>query len=150
MINSGIGFEGKIEYILFDEDGNIKDEGVIKNQVQNLLMEEVINAIDTGTMPALAGMAVGTYSGSDIGVASDHLHSKVSDEDITGGQTQPTAYSLQNVGTFTSITGTIVEAGLFDAAGCADDMYCYDDSLNVVMTSSDSLQITWTISVTST
>jgi len=147
MINSGIAFEGKIEYTLFDKDGNVKDDGVIKNQVQDLLMQRVIDAIDGGTMTALQGMAVGTGTGQ--AVTDSALASKASDEDITGGQTQPTATSLQNVGTFTSITGTVTEAGLFDDAACTDDMYCYDDSLNVVMTSSDSLQITWTISCTS-
>jgi len=152
MINDGIGFQGKIEYTLFDENGNVKDYGIIHNQVQTLVRERVIDALDTGTFGTeIVAMAVGygdqggTYNGS---VGSAHLWSKASDEDLTS-QTQPTSTTLQNVATFRSITGTIKEAGLFDASACADDMYFHNHTLNVVMTASDSLQITWTISCTS-
>ena len=147
MINDGIGFQGKIEYTLFDENGNVKDYGIIHNQVQTLVRERVIDALDTGTFGTeIVAMAVGTGDNQSVNAAA--LASKVSDEDLTS-QTQPTSTTLQNVATFRSITGTIKEAGLFDASACTSDMYFYNDSLNVVMTSSDSLQITWTISCTS-
>ena len=146
-MNDSIDLYGIIEYSLFDKDGNVKDSGVIRNRVQTLVRERIIDALDTGTLGTeIVAMAVGTGTGASV--ASANLWSKASDEDLTS-QTQPTSTTLANVATFRSVTGTIKEAGLFDDSACTDDMYFYNDSLNVVMTSSDSLQITWTISCTS-
>jgi len=133
-----------IDYILWDKDGRVKDQGHLVNQVQTLCKEIVVDALDTGTITAINWMAVGTGAGQNVAAAA--LSSKVSNEVLTA-QTQPTSVTLQNVTTFTAITGTVTEAGLFNVAACTSGMQTYTDSLNVVMTSSDTLQLTWTITV---
>ena len=147
-MNDGLRFYGRLDYILYDEDGNIKDCGYVKNNVQDLLLTGVIDALDTGTFPTAqpGWMAIGT--GDAAGSASSNLMSKVSNEALTS-QTQPTSVSLANVATFTGVNATIQEAGLFNVAACTSGMLLYNHALNVVMTSADSLQITWTLSVAS-
>jgi len=145
-MNDGLQFKNTVEWKKFDANGNLIDSGIHENQVQTLVKERVIDALDTGTLTSpIAAMAIGTGTGQAVSDAA--LASKSSDEDLSS-QTQPTATSLENVASFTGVTGTITEAGLFDASGCADDMYFYDDSLSVALTSSDTLQITWTINCT--
>ena len=143
-MKDGLKFVGILDYVVRDKNGKVKDKGRAKNQIQTLLLENVIDAIDTAsfTDTALDGMAIGT--GTGIGVGGDAL-SSLSSAEALSGQTQPTAVTLQNVATFTAVTGTITEAGLFDAAACISDMYTYNDGLSIALTSSDSLQITWTI-----
>jgi len=147
-MNDGLGFKNKVEWKKFNASGELVDSGVLHNQVQTLVKERVIDALDTGTLnAAVTAMAIGTGTGQSASSAA--LASKASDEDLSA-QTQPTATSLQNVASFTAVTGTVTEAGLFDASGCTDDMYFYNDGLSVALTSSDTLQITWTINCTGT
>lgn len=144
----GLGFENIIKWKAWHKDGSVFAEGEKHNQVQTLVKESVIDALDTGSMNAIIEMAIGTASGASA--SSTHLWSQSSYEDITGGQTQPTSTSLQNVGSFTNVSGTITEAGLFSVTGCASGMYFYDDGLNVTLSASDTLQITWTVNCTGT
>ena len=147
-MKDGLKFEGILDYVVYNKHGKVKQKGRAKNQIQTLLLENVIDAIDTAafTDTALAAMAIGTGTGA--GVASDSLISLASNE-LLSGQTQPTSVTLQNVATFTAVTGTVTEAGLFDAEACTDDMFCYNDGLSIALTSSDSLEITWTITASS-
>ena len=147
-MKEALGFKNIVEWKKIDSGGNVVDSGILENQVQTLVKERVIDALDTGTLTsAIAAMAVGTGTNQDAAAAA--LASKASDEDLSA-QTQPTSTSLQNVASFTKITGTITEAGLFDATGCTDDMYFYNDGLNVALTATDTLQITWTVNCTGT
>lgn len=147
-MKDGLGFTNRIDWKKFNADGLLVDSGILENQVQTLVKERVIDALDTGTLTTeIVAMAVGTGTGQNAAAAA--LASKASDENLSS-QTQPTATSLQNVASFTAITGTITEAGLFDATACTDDMYFYNGGLSVALTASDTLQITWTINCTGT
>lgn len=147
-MKESLGFKNIVEWQKIDAEGHVVDSGMVENQVQTLVKERVIDALDTGTLTsAIVAMAVGTSSGANAAAAA--LVSKASDEDLSA-QTQPTSTSLQNVASFTNITGTITEAGLFDATGCTDDMYFYNDGLSVALTATDTLQITWTVNCTGT
>jgi len=147
-MKDGLKFEGILDYVVYNKHGKVKQKGRAKNQIQTLLLENVIDAIDTAafTDTALAAMAIGTGTGQAVG--DDALASKASNE-LLSGQTQPSSVTLQNVATFTAVTGTVTEAGLFDAEACTDDMFCYNDGLSIALTSSDSLEITWTITASS-
>ena len=145
-MNDGLKLKNIVKWEKFDKDGNLVESGVHENQVQTLVKERVIDALETGSLTSpITAMAIGT--GSGVGVSGTGLASKASNEDLSS-QTQPTGTSLENVASFTGVSGTITEAGLFDASGCTDDMYFYDDGLSVTLTSSDTLQITWTINCT--
>ena len=143
IMKDGFGFKNTVEWKKFDADGILVDSGKEYNQVQTLVKQRVIDALDTGSTTQIQGMAVGTGTGQGVGDAA--LASKASDEN-----TNPTdgGTSLECVASFTGITGTVTEAGLFDSTGCTDDMYFYDDGLSVALTSGDTLQITWTVNCT--
>jgi hypothetical protein len=148
-IKSQINFTEHIRWKKINKDGVVVDSGeVIHNQVQTLVKEEVIDALndDTTYLGDIVAMGVGTGTGQNAAAAA--LATKVSDEDCS--QSQPTATSLKNTASFTGITGTVTEAGLFPASVCTANMYFYNGGLSVALTSSDTLQIEWTINCTGT
>lgn len=148
-MKDGLGFKNKIEWKAIHADGTVFDTGVVYNQVQTLVKEEVIDALndDASFAGDIIEMAVGTSTGQ--GAADAALASLVSYETLSS-QTQPTSTSLQNVASFTNISNTVTEAGLFYVTGCASGMYFYNDGLSVALTASDTLQITWTVNCTGT
>lgn len=138
-------FHNTVKYTLYDKDGNIKDTGITENQTQDNVLDFVIDAIDTGTCSDVVAMAVGTGTGQ--GVATSALASSVSNEDTGAGAQAGDGESVVFTATFTAITGTITEAGLFPMTAATTYMMFYDGSLSVALTSSDSLQIDWTVSI---
>jgi len=145
-MNDGLGFKNFIEWKKFDAYGNLVDSGKLENQVQTKVKESVIDALDTGTMTALQGLGVGTWTGASA--ASDNLMTFSTASVPT--QTQPTATSLLNVSLFTGITGTITEAGLFSTTACTSGMYFYNGALSVALAPTDTLQLSWTVNCTGT
>ena len=142
-MKDSFGIYGTLHYTLYDNKGNIKDEGTIRNQIQDDLREAIVDALETGSMTAVTAMAIGT--GNSQASSDTVLSSKSSDEDIT--PSQPSADQFKAEASFTNVTATITEAGLFPTSACDANMYTYNDGLNVVMTSSDTLALDWTIDV---
>jgi len=145
-MKDGLSFHNTVKYTLYDENGIVKETGISENQTQDNVLTMVINAIDGGTCSDVVAMAVGTGTGA--GVASDNLNSSASNEDTGAGVGSGSPEdTMVFSATFTSITGTVTEAGLFPTTAADIYMMFYDDSLSVALTATDSLQIDWTVSV---
>ena len=147
MKRDSFGFNNTVFYILRDKDGNIKEKGCHKNQVQNLTLVEVIDAVDAGTHgEPIIEMAIGTGTGQAVSdTALSSLSSYEATVNVQSGSPEDTVTCTS---TFTAGgSWTITEAGLFGTTGCASEMLFYDGSLNVGMTADDTLQIDWEISV---
>jgi hypothetical protein len=138
---------------------NLKVTGRVNIQVIN--SGKVINSIDIdnlvvttgrnwiadligGTSGTMSHIAVGT------GTTTQVLGDTTLETELTRGTT--TGSSLNNTASFSSVfnagvaTGAITEAGIFDAASVGD-MLCRTTFAVVNIGSSDSMSITWTITV---
>lgn len=149
-MREGIHFHNIVCYTLYDKEGNVKDKGEYYNQVQNLSLEEVIDAIDGGTFgwPVYA-MGIGTGTGQ--GYSDSALATKVSDEDTVNVQSGTPEATVTCTSTFTALASwTITEAGLFPMSASTSSMLFYNDSLSVSMVTDDTLQIDWAVSAAST
>ena len=154
-MTQNFAFNANIDYKLFDEDGNLKGNWKTHNRTMNELLQEAIDALETGTFNNPA-VAVGIGTGDSQNAADTALDSIVSHVSGADGYTQESTTSAGNLvvtATFTGITGTptITEAGLCGDSSASDHMYFYDDNISVAIGgTSDTLQITWTISARET
>lgn len=129
-------------------DGVLLDEYTSHNQTQDAVLDEVIDALDTGTCNDIITMGIGTGTGqatSDTALGS--LSSYETGADVSATQAGD-GESVEFSATFTAGgSWAIEEAGLSTAADCASGLMFYDDSISTSMTSGDTLQIDWTVSV---
>jgi hypothetical protein len=158
-MNDGFGLKGKVEWKLFDKDGNLKDSGGGTNIVSKETKTKAIDALATGTWNnPLESMAVGTGSGhgeeTTTIIPATSIVSHVASEATCQGLTisQPSDEQLQAVGTFTAWgcgAVTITEGCLSGHGQASDHLYCYnDDDFNVnISDTNDTLTVTWTLTV---
>lgn len=138
----GLQVKGRIEFVLRDEHGNIKDEWVVDNTVttagKNGLADQVI-AAPTLAKPTHMGVGTGSPSATALGTEVDR--------NALANKTRAT-----NVVTFTCNwaagdgTGTLTEAGIFDAAS-AGNMWLSASFTAKVKAAGDTLAATWTLTV---
>ena len=151
-MNDNLEIWGRLAYVHKDCDGNILGEGACHNQIQRYMLEQVVDAIAAGTCSDVANMEVGTGVGASN--TSTHLVISASSNELAVATEGGTNITVAFASTFTALTATITEAGLFPhgTTGISSTSYmmAYNDGLNVVLTSSDTLLLTWTISTAST
>ena len=150
-MKDGLSFHNEVHYKHFSPEGNLKYEYTAYNNTQNQALLEVIDGLDAGSCNNIITMAIGTGTGQ--GAATSALASLSSYE--TGAAcvgTQGTSVvngdKVTNVATFTAGgSWAIEECGLFTSADGASGMLFYEDSISTNMTSGDTLQISWAVSV---
>lgn len=143
-----IEFKDNVIVRHYSKDGEFLGEYTSHNQTQDAVLDEVIDALDSGTCSDIITMGIGTGTGQNA--AATALGSLSSYE--TGAACSSTqagdGESVEFSATFTAAgSWAIEEAGLSTAADCASGLMFYDDSISVSMTSGDTLQIDWTVSV---
>lgn len=136
---------GAVSFVLRDKDGNVK----LTKEAKNLIVDTGLNficdrmkddetamthmALGSGTTAAAAGdTALGTQLGSRVSLTS----STVTSNQIVYVCSFPAG----------SGTGAVTEAGIFNAAS-AGTMLCRVVFSEVNKSADDTLQITWTISL---
>ena len=149
MIESKTGLRGYIRYQAWHEDGTLFYEHETHNQIQEDLNAAVIDALDysthAGSAPSINGMAIGT--GANPGEAATGLTSMGTWECSDGthfSTSQATESAVAIVATFTGWAGTVAEAGLFNTT-TPSGLFAWDGSISVTLATSDSLQVTWTV-----
>lgn len=142
---------GKVTFQLFDKDGNLKEEKVVKN----LVVTDGLNWIaarmkETGRPDQMSHMAIGTSSTiPSVGqqdllgfltprVALTVAGGTVADSKVTYTATFP--------GGGTGIVGAIQEAGIFNAS-TNGTMLCRTTFDVISKTADDSLGVTWEITI---
>ena len=146
------GIKGKVEYTLYDANGNIKDSGMISNTITALMDAHVADQMSDSGDAQIGYIALGTGTGGTSASTDLDTYSAATLIALSGtGAVQGTAgddndviysgYWDAGVG-----TATITEAGIFLGSKTArDDMMTYNDGLNVAKGASDTLKIDWTV-----
>lgn len=136
---------GTLEIVLRDKDGKVKDQRTVKNLVVDTGLAYIADRMADAAESAMSHMAVGT--GSTAAAAGDTtLGTEAGRTSLTS--TTQTNEDVVYIATFSAGTGTgaLTEAGLFNAAS-AGTMLCRTVFSTVNKGASDSLQITWTVSM---
>lgn len=161
------GFAGNVVIVQKDADGNIKayrqTDNIVTNVGRSCAAMEIFGQATTNTTGSQQTMCGGGGANSGlfnyVGIGTSGTAEAVGDTSITGGLTraQDAGVGLVN-GTntiaiiqpaaFTGIAATIQEAGLFDAGGTSGGhMFARKTFTSIVLTASDSLTVTWRISL---
>lgn len=152
ILNDNIGITGKVQFIVTDKDGNIKDEINIPNLV-----------VTTGKNHIAARIA-GTLSGSGqegkvisyIGFGTSTTTPNITDTDLGSilGVRIPVSSITHTAGTnsiitsasFTGTAGNITEAGMFTEL-TGGTMVCRTTFSSISVLATDGLAIIWTLTI---
>lgn len=144
-----IKLAGSLSIVLKGEDGQIKDHREVRNLVVNTGLAYIVSRMVGTAKNVMSHMAIG--SGSTAAAAGDTgLNTQISSRKsldsttIAGSNNEQVVY----VATFAAgeSTGAITEAGIFNA-GSSGDMLCRTVFAVVNKGASDSMVITWTITL---
>lgn len=145
-INEYLKATGRVQIVLCDANGNVKDERDIKNLVVTTGLGYIASRMKDATATAMTHMAVGTDS-TAAALAQTDLIAVVSPR-VALTSTTVTTNSVAYVATFNAGTGTgaLVEAGIFNAL-TVGTMLCRTVFSVVNKGVNDSMTITWTVTV---
>ncbi len=145
MIKDDVKVVGKLHIQLFDADGNLKQEYHESNLVVNAGLNFITNRMKDVSVAVMSHMAIGSGSTAPAG-GDTELGTELGRVALTS--TTVTANTIEYVGQFPNGTGTgaVTEAGIFNA-GTAGTMLCRSTFGVVTKSATDSMQITWTITV---
>ena len=145
MIKDDVKVVGKLHIQLFDADGNLKHEYHESNLVVNSGLNYIASRMKDASTTAMSHMAVGSGAVAPAG-GNTALGSELGRVALTS--TTVTANAIAYVADFAAGTGTgaITEAGIFNAAS-SGTMLCRSTFGVVTKSATDSIRITWTITV---
>lgn len=157
----GFALRGKVDVVLYDELGNIKDERHIDNLIVDAGIEGVAYRIaphDGSTTPSAPYnyIALGT-SDTAVAAGDDALSAELSGSTYARKQ-DPTAIYSTSSGNKLILsvvfgpnegTGALKESGIFNAS-TGGDMLARQTFDEISKASNDTLTITWTITLTPT
>jgi hypothetical protein len=146
MINDNLKLKGRVAMVLRDANGNVKAEQEIRNLVVNAGLDYIASRMKDATATAMSHMAVG--SGTTAAAAGDTaLGGELGRVALTS--TTVTDNAVAYVATFGAGTGTgaVTEAGILNGAS-GGDMLCRTVFDVVNKAADDTLQITWTVTLT--
>jgi len=146
MIKDGLKLRGDLGLVLRDKDGNIKEERTEKNLVVSAGLNFICDRMEGTSEAVMSHMAVG--SGSTAAAAGDtDLESILGSREALDSRTVSTN-TITYVSSFEAGdgTGAITEAGIFNAAS-AGTMLCRTVFSVINKAADDTLQITWTITL---
>lgn len=145
-MNEQIKAQGKLHILLKSEDGTVLVDKTVPNLVVSVGRNFIASRIAGNATPVMSHMAVGT-SATAPAIGNTTLGAEVGRVAITSGTASSS--DVTYIATFGAGVGTgaLVEAGLFNAASLGT-MLCRTTFAVVNKGASDTLQITWTVSVT--
>ena len=143
-----LNIKGTMNFKIFDKQGSLKDEITVDNLVVNGGRDFIFAQIGgTGTTSNMTHIGVGTDNTAPAG-SQTALQTEIGTRQTfayahTAGTTTMTAIATFAAG---NATGTIQEAGLFTASS-GGTMLNRVNGINKVKGASDSLQITYTLTI---
>ena len=142
--------KGELKYALYDEFGNVKQQGSDNNLIVNGMDAHVAAVMSSGTDSGqIRFIAIGSGAGQTA--ASSGLQHFVSIIPLSGigspiisGNSAVVYSGYWGAGTG---TGSIREAGVFrtSGTGMASGLMTYNDTISVNKGANDSLKIDWTV-----
>jgi hypothetical protein len=145
MINDNLKLKGRVAMVLRDAEGNVKAEQEIRNLVVDAGLDFIASRMKDATATAMSHMAIG--SGTTAAASGDTaLETELGRNALTS--TTVTDNAVAYVATFGAGVGTgaVTEAGILNA-GTGGDMLCRTVFSVVNKAADDSLQITWTVTL---
>ena len=145
-MSSNVKLTGNVEFILTDQDGNVKETRNIKNLVVTVGKNFIASRMAGTASAVMSHMAVGSSSTAPITANTDLGTTLGARKALTS--TTNTNNTVVYVATFApgEGTGAIVEAGIFNAL-TAGTMLCRTTFLAVNKSSLDTLTINWTVTI---
>ena len=137
---------GTLSYVLFNKNGECIDSGTTTNGVTNVGLNQIVSRLKDASAGVVTHVAVGTDN-TAFSVAQTALGAEVGR--VATASTTVLANKITWVANFPAGTGTgsLNEVGLFNA-GVAGDMYNRAlFALTINKGPSDTLQVTWDLTV---
>lgn len=141
--------KGRLNIVLRDKDGNIKDERDVDNLVVNAGLAYIISRMVGTSKAVMSHMALGSNGTAAAAGQTDLLallgaREALDSSTISGTNSEKVVY----VASFEpgDATGAIQEAGIFNAAS-AGDMLCRTVFSVVNKGADDAMTVTWTITL---
>jgi len=146
MIIDNMKAKGRLNIVLKDENGNIKDQREVDNLVVDSGLDYIASRMKDATATAMSHMALG--SGTTAAAAGDTDLESVLGSREALDSTTVTDNTVQYVASFEAgdATGAVTEAGIFNAS-TAGSMLCRTVFSVVNKGANDTLSITWTITL---
>jgi len=147
MIKENLKLKGDVTLTLTDKNGKLKDKKEIKNLVVNAGLSFITSRMLNTSKAVMSHMALG--SGSTAANASDtSLGSQVGSREALDSASETSTGVITFASTFEpgDATGALTEAGIFNASS-GSDMLCRTVFSTVNKASTDTLAITWSITV---
>lgn len=147
MLNDKLKLRGDVSIVLKNDDGSVKDSRTIKNLVVNDGLNFIVSRMKDTTQGAMSHMAVGSSTTAAAAGQTDLVSVLGSREALDS-----TAVSTNTITYVSSFeagegTGAVTEAGIFNASS-GGDMLCRTVFSVVNKQATDSMTITWTITLT--
>lgn len=140
---------GKLDIVVYDPDGNIKEERSVPNIVTTVGKQFIASRMTNGSSAVMSHMEVGTSS-TAAAAGQEALVAPVAGSrtalTVSGGT--PSSNTVQFACTFPAGTGTgaLTEAGVFNAASTGT-MLCRTVFSVVNKGAADTMSITWTVTI---
>ena len=136
---------GKLDIILKDSDGNIKQELHVPNLVVTVGKNFIASRMVGTSSPVMSHMAIGTNATAPVS-ANTTLGTEVARVALSSATA--TANTVSYSATFPAGTGTgaITEAGIFNAAS-SGTLLCRTTFAVVNKSASDALTINWNVTI---
>jgi hypothetical protein len=146
MIKDNFKAKGRLNIVVKDAEGNVKDSREVDNLVVNTGLAYIASRMKDTTDTAMTHMAVGT--GTTAAAAGDTALGSESHREALDSTTV-TSNAIAYVSSFEAGegTGALTEAGIFNAAS-AGTMLCRTVFDVVNKGANDTMSITWTITIT--
>lgn len=161
--SEGIGLKGRVDMVLYDESGNVKDERHFDNLIVNTGFEGVASRIaphDGSINPTSPFNYIALGTSNTAAAATDTAlsaelpagasYSRLQDSQVSYSATEAGKKLILSV-TFLpgQGTGTLQESGVFNAA-TGGDMLSRQTFAPIQKAAGDTLTVTWTITLSST
>lgn len=146
MIKEALKLRGDLGIVLRDKDGNIKEQREEKNLVVSAGLNFICDRMEGTSEAVMSHMAVG--SGTTAAAAGDTDLESILGSREALDSTTVSGSTITYVSSFEANegTGAITEAGIFNAS-TAGTMLCRTVFSVVNKAADDTLQITWTITL---
>ena len=140
--------KGQLEIVLRDRNGKIKERRKERNLIVNTGLNAILDRLVGTSEAVMSHMGLGSSS-TAAAAGQTALVSQLGSREAIDSSTV-TGSSVAYVCTFEAgdATGTITEAGIFNASS-GGTMLCRSVFSSITKGANDSLNVTWTISVTS-
>ena len=146
MIIENMKAKGRLNIVLKDQDGNVKDTREVDNLVVDTGLDYIASRMKDATANAMSHMAIG--SGTTAAAAGDTDLESILGSREALDSTTVTDNTVQYVSSFEAGdgTGAVTEAGIFNAS-TGGTMLCRTTFSVVNKSQNDTLSITWSITL---